>query len=124
MQAQGTKQKRTMISLDKEKYMVDEKRFRYSQIARALGYPISYQIVSALLKRGRMSLNEISSQVKRSKADVCYHLSNLRRLNIVRHESNGRLKKGKMTLYWLNCSKNVRQIISSIEKFCKKASKI
>ncbi|MGB9721893.1 MAG: hypothetical protein ACPL28_10490 [bacterium] len=45
-----------------------EKKFRGSLVCRVFGYPISYGIVKLLLDKGRMSLEEIANDVRRSKA--------------------------------------------------------
>lgn len=100
------------------KMRIVEKKFRGSIICRVLGYPISYGIVKLLLEKGRMSLEEISSQVQRSKAAVCFQLTKLRLANIVRYE-----RKGKKTLYWVKYPEEVKRIFKSCDSLVTRISR-
>ncbi len=87
-----------------------EKRFRGSLICRVLGYPISYGIVKLLLGKGRMSLAEISKEVGRSKAAVCFQLTKLRLANIIRYE-----RIGQKSLYWVKYPDEVQKIFDACD---------
>jgi DNA-binding transcriptional ArsR family regulator len=95
-----------------------EKGFRGSVVCRALAYPISYGIVRMLFKNGRMGLTDIVKRVKRSKPAVCYHLTKLRMVNIVRYD-----KEGKETFYWIKYPKYVRTIMDACEALVERATK-
>ncbi len=95
-----------------------EKKFRGSVICRVLGYPISYGIVKLLLNRGRMSLDEIAQEVKRSKAAVCFQLTKLRLANIIRYE-----RIGKKTLYWVKYPEEVKRIFQSCDSLVARISR-
>lgn len=88
-----------------------ERKFRGSQIWRALRSPVAYGIVCFLLEKGDASLDEIARVAKRSKSATCVHLSKLRLANIVRCDT-----KGRKTRYWIKYPKEVRSLIRSAEQ--------
>lgn len=94
-----------------------EKKFRGSVICRVLAYPISYAIVKMLFESGKMGLTDIVKKVKRSKPTVCYHLTKLRMVNIVRYE-----KEGKETYYWIKYTKYVKTIMDACEAMVQRAT--
>lgn len=95
-----------------------EKKFRGSLICRVLGYPISYGIVKLLLDKGRLSLEEISKEVRRSNAAVCFQLTKLRLANIIRYE-----RTGKKTLYWVKYPDEVEKILNACDLLVSRISR-
>ena len=88
--------------------------YRESRIARALGEPPKFAIVDLLLKNGPSSPSDISNAIHRAKSTVCYHLSNLKSLEIVRYETR---KKG--VIYWIKYPEKTKSIMDSLEVFVK-----
>jgi predicted transcriptional regulator len=94
-----------------------ERRFRGSVICRALGYPISYGIAKLLLEKGKLNLEQIARSVKRSKSAVCFQLTKLRLVNIIRYK-----RKGKMTFYWIKYPEQLKKILVACEQLAGRAS--
>lgn len=90
---------------------IAEKRFRGSQVCRALSYPIAYGIVRILLVRGPLTFDEIVKLVGRSKPAVCHHLSKLRLANIVRFERGWR-----KTVYFVKYPEEIKEFLNACEK--------
>ncbi len=95
-----------------------EKKFRGSLICRVLCYPISYGIVKLLLERGKMSLEEISKEIQRTKAAACFQLTKLRLANLIRYE-----RIGKKTLYWVKYPDEVEEILNACDLLVSRISR-
>lgn len=95
-----------------------EKKYRGSVMCRVLSYPITYAILKMLLKNGPMKLNEIVTQVQRTKSTVCGHLANLKLANLVRYD-----KERKETLYWIKYPKEVEGFLRACEKLVERTTR-
>ena len=92
--------------------------YRESRVARVLGEPAKFAIISLLLEHGAMSLSEIAKVIHRSKATTCYHLSKLKSLEIVRYET-----KTNGVYYWIKYENELKDIIKSLTKFVNRSLK-
>lgn len=72
-----------------------EKAYRTSRVLLAMGEPIKYQIVRKLEKE-KKTPGELAKELHRSTATISYHLSILKKLDIVRYNT----EKGNVK-YWL-----------------------
>ena len=89
--------------------------YRSCRVASAFGKPAKLAIIDLLIKRGPLTLYEISEAIHRSKPTTCQHLSKLKNLDIVRFET-----KTKGTKYWIKYPEEVKIILDSIEAFVKR----
>ncbi|OYD17127.1 hypothetical protein CH333_01820 [candidate division WOR-3 bacterium JGI_Cruoil_03_44_89] len=96
----------------KKKRPMAEYLYRSCRVAGAFGKPAKLSIIDLLMKRGPLSLSEISKSIHRSKGATCQHLSILKKLDIVRYET-----EKKRTKYWIKYPEEVKSIIDSIEVF-------
>ena len=92
--------------------------YRESRVARALGEPVKFAIISLLLKQGTLTLSEIAKLIHRSKATTCYHLSKLKSLEIVRYET-----KEDGVNYWIKYENELRYIMKSLTEFVNRSLK-
>ena len=95
-----------------------EELYRASRVARALGDPAKYMIVSILFRHGQLSVVEIAKEVRRSKSTISHHLSILRGLDIVRYEV-----KADGVYYWIKYPEDLRAIQESLRQFVQRAQK-
>ena len=89
-----------------------------SRVARALGEPAKFAIISLLLKQGTLTLSEIAKLIHRSKTTTCYHLSKLKSLEIVRYET-----KEDGVNYWIKYENELKDIMKSLTKFVNRSLK-
>lgn len=97
---------------------VQELQFRASQTCRVLGYPIPFAIVRLLLDRGPLTLQDIRPKARRSKQDLCHHLTRLRLAQIVRYE-----RQGRETRYWIKYPDEVRRLVDSAQALAERAGR-
>jgi DNA-binding transcriptional ArsR family regulator len=88
---------------------IPEKRYRASRICRALGNPTAYEVL-VLLRRKRMTPEEIASALGVNIATVSQVLRVLRNLDLVRYEVNWR-----QHLYWIKTDV-VKQVMQDLER--------
>ena len=86
--------------------------YRSCRVAGAFGQPAKFSIIDLLMKKGPLTLYEISEAIHRSKPTTCQHLSKLKSLDIIRFET-----KTKGTKYWIKYPEEVKLILDSIEAF-------
>lgn len=101
-----------------QKRPMKEILYRESRVARALGEPAKFAIISLLLKRGTLTLSEIAKLIHRSKTTTCYHLSKLKSLEIVRYET-----KEDGVNYWIKYENELKGIMKSLTKFVHRSLK-
>ncbi len=101
-----------------QKRPMKEILYRESRVARALGEPAKFAIISLLLKQGTLTLSEIAKLIHRSKTTTCYHLSKLKSLEIVRYET-----KEDGVNYWIKYENELRYIMKSLTEFVNRSLK-
>lgn len=101
-----------------QKRPMKEILYRESRVARALGEPAKFAIISLLLKHGPLTLSEIAKLIHRSKTTTCYHLSKLKSLEIVRYET-----KEEGVNYWIKDENELRYIMKSLTEFVNRSLK-
>ncbi len=101
-----------------QKRPMKEILYRESRVARALGEPAKFAIISLLLKQGTLTLSEIAKSIHRSKTTTCYHLSKLKSLEIVRYET-----KDDGVNYWIKYENELKGIIESLTEFVNRSLK-
>ncbi len=101
-----------------QKRPMKEILYRESRVARALGEPAKFAIISLLLKQGTLTLSEIAKLIHRSKTTTCYHLSKLKSLEIVRYET-----KEEGVNYWIKYENELRDIMKSLTEFVNRSLK-
>ncbi len=101
-----------------QKRPMKEILYRESRVARALGEPAKFAIISLLLKQGTLTLSEIARFIHRSKTTTCYHLSKLKNLEIVRYETSD-----DGVNYWIKYENELKDLMKSLTKFVNRSLK-
>ena len=91
-----------------------EEDYRSSRIFRALGSPKAFSVIKLLLENEHLSVEEITSRLKRSKWNTSKILRPLRDLDIVRYQ-----KDGRWTLYTLKDRAGMRSIVAAAAGYMK-----
>ena len=96
---------------------MEERTYRQSRLCRLLGNPLAFSIVHLLAENKDITPSQIARGVGRSVARVSHVLAALRMTEVVRYETDG-----KQARYRLKHPREVRQILSALEKFIDSAS--
>ena len=96
---------------------MEERAYRQSRLCRLLGNPLAFSIVHLLAENKDMSTSQVARGVGRSVSRVSHVLAALRMTEVVRYETDG-----KQARYRLKHPREVRQILSALEKFIDSAS--
>lgn len=98
---------------------MEEDSYRQSRLCRVLGNPIAFAIVELLAENKELNPGEIARAVGRSVPRVSNVLAALRLAEVVRYESDG-----KHNYYRLKHPGDIRQLLASLSRFVKAASKV
>jgi len=96
---------------------MEERAYRQSRLCRVLGNPLAYSIVNLLVENKDITPSQIARGVGRSVSRVSHVLAALRMMEVVRYETNWKQAK-----YRLKHPRQIRQIISALERFVDSAS--
>ena len=96
---------------------MEERAYRQSRLCRLLGNPLAFSIVRLLAENKDISPSQVARGVGRSVSRVSHVLAALRMTEVVRYETDG-----KQARYRLKHPREIRQILSALEKFIESAS--
>ena len=95
---------------------MEEDSYRQSRLCRVLGNPVAFAVVELLAENKELNPREIA---RRSVPRVSNVLAALRLAEVVRYESDG-----KHNYYRLKHPGDIRQLLASLSRFVKAASKV
>ena len=96
---------------------MEERAYRQSRLCRLLGNPLAFSIVHLLAENKDMSTSQVARGVGRSVSRVSHVLAALRMTEVVRYETDGKQARSR-----LKHPRQIRQILSALEKFIDTAS--
>ena len=106
-----------MAGVKREKPM-KEILYRESRVAKVLGEPSKYAIVTLLMRARSLNVSEISKVLKRAESTISHHLALLKSLEIVRYE----VRSGAV-YYWIKYPRDLQLVLDALRNFVKRTQR-
>ena len=106
-----------MAGVRREKPM-KEILYRESRVAKVLGEPSKYAIVTLLMRARSLNVSEISKMLKRAESTISHHLALLKSLEIVRYE----VRSGAV-YYWIKYPRDLQLVLDELRNFVKRTQR-
>jgi hypothetical protein len=97
---------------------VEEKSYRQSRLCRVFGNPVAFSIVELLLENSDMSPTQLARALGRSLSRISHTLGALRLAEVVRYDSDAKLR----SRYRLKHPREMRQLVRALGAYIESSS--